>query len=180
MACRYFSAPQMATPPQSPIFSPVCDSPRSPISDDGSVISDDSDCSLVSDEGSLDSDFESSISDDDSLSAPASPTSDCDSGYDSMSDEAFEVISAPHVQRPQAPFTKQQYVLPQQEFPYHGAIPTQKTMSPYVAPSPWLHAWFSNGYPYGQAQPAPQVYHPAPYAHHPYSPFQHARDSYYY
>lgn len=175
MACRNFSIPQLATPPQSPIFSPVCDSPCSPISDDGSDISDGSDCSLVSDEGSLDSDFESTISEEDSLCAPLSPLSDsdCDSGYDSTPEEAFEVVAPSHgQQRP----SKQQYVLPSQEF--YPRAPVPKPVASYSAHNPWLQAWFQTGYPYGQAQPAPQVYHSTPYPH-PYSPFQ-ARDGYYY
>ncbi|KAH8592522.1 kinase-like domain-containing protein [Bisporella sp. PMI_857] len=173
LACRSFSAPQMATPPQSPIFSPVCDVPGSPVSDDGSVISDDSDCSLVSDEGSVDSDLESATSEDE----PLSPVSPSDSGYGS--EQSFQGDASPNTHRPpHGHFNKQQYVLPSQE--YYSRAPVQKPMVSHVAPNPWINAWISGGYPYGQAPPAHQVYHPAPYPHHHYSPFQHPREGYYY
>jgi len=161
--CRQFSISQMATPPQSPSFSPVYDSPCSSISG-----------SSISDEGSL-TDSVTTLSD-----------SGSDSGYDSMeeSEEFFEVDSPVDQQhRPTAPVNKQQYVLPSQDFTYPRSMPAQKPVvpsHPYVAPNnPWLQAWFSNGHPYAQAPHVPQVFHPAPYAHYP-SPFQHARDGYYY
>jgi len=99
---------------------------------------------------------------------------------ESDSEEFYEVAS-PQEERPTAPYNRQQYVLPSQDCPYPGSIPVQKPMAsnPYVAPNPWLQAWFSNGHPYAQAQPVPQIFHPAPFAHHSFSPFP-ARDNYYY
>jgi len=99
---------------------------------------------------------------------------------ESDSEEFYEVAS-PQEERPTAPYNRQQYVLPSQDCPFPGSIPVQKPMAPnpYVAPNPWLQAWFSNGHPYAQAQPVPQIFHPAPFAHHSFSPF-HARDNYYY
>lgn len=168
MACQYFTASsQLPSPPQSPLFSPVCESPRSPSSDNGSDTSEESVCSLVSDDtpSEFDSD-DCSISDDESLPATPITDSEYDSTYGSISEGSFEIVT-PHVQRPLA---KQQYVLPSQEY---YRTPVQKPMS-NVAPTPYIQAWVYNGYSYEQAQPALQVYHPhpAPYAHHPYSPFQ--------
>jgi len=93
-------------------------------------------------------------------------------------EELFEVVS-PGDQQPTAPYIRQQYVL--QDNPYQG-MPVQKPVvpNPYVAPNPWLQAWFNNGYPYTQGTQVPQIFTPAPYAHYA-SPFQQARgDGYYY
>jgi serine/threonine protein kinase len=158
--CRQFSVSQMATPPQSPCFAPQYNSPLSSISDDGTS-------STISDEGSLIGST-SSLSED----------SGSDSGYDSMesdSEDTFEIISKDE-SRPAHTYHRQQYVLPSQEYSYAAPFPSQKPVvhNPYVAPSPWLQAWFSTGYPYSQAPHVPQVFHPTPYAHYS-SPFQHAR-----
>jgi hypothetical protein len=167
--CRQFSVSQMATPPQSPLFAPEYDSPFSSISDDGTS-------STMFDDGSL-TGSASTLSDD------SVHDSGSDSGYDSMesdSEDTFEVISKDE-SRPTAPYNRQQYVLPSQEYSYPAPLPAQKPVvhNPYVAPSPWLQAWFSNGYPYTQAQHVPQVFHPTPYAHYS-SPFQHARGDCFY
>ncbi|KAG9247584.1 kinase-like domain-containing protein [Calycina marina] len=179
LACRNFSLPATVSPPMSPVFSSVCDSSHSPVSDAGSEYSDGSDCSLISDEGSMDSDLESTLSNEDSLKSPFSPVSDfgCDSGYDSCPEEPFEVV-APVQQVPHRPHTKQQYVLPSQDSPPRALVP--KAAASHAVQNPWLQEWVHhNGYPFTQAQPASQVYHSVPYSRHSYSPLQ-ARDGYYY